>query len=72
MAKDNAPNPTFKVSVVFEGVSNKSPLEVAKEVAEWLKKDANTFTYDVVNEATKEAFTVDLAEDDEDAVLPNK
>jgi hypothetical protein len=62
---------SFKVSLTFEGITGKNPLEVAKTIAKWCK-DADTFTYDVVNEETNEAFTVDLSEDDEDAVLPNK
>ena len=44
---------------------------MAKTIAKWCK-DANTFTYDVVDEETGEAFSVDLLENDEDAVLPNK
>ena len=52
-------------------IYNENPLEVAKTIAKWCN-DANTFTYDVVNEETDEAFTVDLSEDDEDAVLSNK
>lgn len=66
---------SFKVSLVFEGVCAKNPLEAAKQIVKWLKDQedgAENMTYDVVNEATEEAFTVDLAEDDEDAVLPNK
>jgi hypothetical protein len=62
---------TFKVSLTFDGITGKNPLEVAKKIAKWCE-DANTFTYDVVNEETGEAFTVDLLEEDEDAVLPNK
>ena len=66
--------PTFKVSLVFEGVASENPLEAAKQIVEWLKDaedGAENMTFDVVNETTKEAFTVDLAEEDEDAVLPN-
>lgn len=66
--------PTFKVSLVFEGVDAKNPLEAAKQIVKWLKDQedgAENMTYDVVNEATNEVFTVDLAEQDEDAVLPN-
>jgi hypothetical protein len=37
-----------------------------------LKEDSDTYIYDVVNDDdAKEKFTVDLSEDDEDAVLPN-
>jgi hypothetical protein len=67
--------PTFKVSLTFEGVDGKNPLAVAKEVVKWLKDEedgAENMTFDVVNEVTGEKFTVDLAEEDEDAVLPVK
>jgi hypothetical protein len=60
---------SFKVSLTFEGITGKNPLEVAKKIAFWCRED---FVYDVVNEKTGEAFTVDLSEDDENAVLPNK
>jgi len=62
---------SFKVSLTFEGITGKNPLEVAKMIAKWCE-DANTFTYDVVNEETGEKFTVDLSEEDADAVLSNK
>jgi len=62
---------SFKVSLTFEGITGKNPLEVAKTIAKWCE-DANTFTYDVVNEETGEKFTVDLSEEDADAVLSNK
>ena len=62
--------PTYKVTLTFEGVDAKNPLAAAKKIVEWLE-DANTMTYDVEDELTGNKFTVDLAEDDEDAVLPN-
>jgi hypothetical protein len=67
--------PTFKVSLTFEGLDAKNPLEAAKKIVEWLKDEndgAENMTFDVENETTGEKFTVDLAENDEDAVLPNK
>lgn len=67
-----ADDKTFTVSIVFETTSGKDPLSVAKLIAKWLKEDADTFIYDVVDDQTNEKFTVDLSEDDEDAVLPNK
>lgn len=66
--------PTFKVSLTFEGVTAENPLEAAKQIVKWLQDQeggAENMTYDVINEVSKEAFTVDLAEEDEDAVLPN-
>lgn len=64
-------NKTFHVSVAFDSVSAENELEAAKIVASWLKKDATDFIYDVTDEETEKKFTVDLSEDDEDAVLPN-
>lgn len=67
--------PTFTVSLTFEGLDAKNPLEAAKKIVEWLKDEndgAENMTFDVKNETTGEAFTVDLAEEDEDAVLPVK
>ena len=61
--------PTFKVSVTFDEVDGENPLAVAKSIAEWLKEGATTMIYDVVNEVTNEQYSVDLSEDDEDAVL---
>ena len=63
---------TFDVSVRFTDIQAKNPLEAAKTIAKWLLEDANQVVYDVVNEQSKETFTVDLSCDDEDAVLPNK
>lgn len=66
---------SFTVSVTFECVDAKNPLEAAKIVAKWLVEDndGNAFNmvYDVNDEETREKFTVDLSEEDEDAVLPN-
>lgn len=63
--------PTYKVTLTFEGVDAKNPLEAAYIVQQWLEEDAKTMTYDVEDELTGNKFTVDLAEEDEDAVLPN-
>jgi hypothetical protein len=71
--------PSFKVSLTFDCVDAKNPLEAAKTVLSWIlntDKDkflggAEKMCYDVINEKTNEAFTVDLDEEDEYAVLPN-
>jgi hypothetical protein len=63
---------SFKVTLTFDGITAKNELEAAKKIAKWCKEDSDTFTYDVENEKTKIQFTVDLSEDDEDAVLPIK
>ena len=64
---------TFTVSVTFTDMVSKNPLEAAKKACKWLldNNDAKTMVYDVMDEITGEKFTVDLSEDDEDAVLPN-
>lgn len=62
---------TFNVSVSFDSVSAENEFEAAKIVSNWLKNGANDFIYDVVDEETEKKFTVDLSENDEDAVLPN-
>ena len=64
-------HPTFTVSVTFDNVDAKNPLEAAKMIAKWLKDDADTMIYDIENELSNDKHTVDLSEDDDDAVLPN-
>ena len=63
--------PNYTVTLEIQ-INANSPLEAAKEIAKWLKEDSDTYIYDVVNDDdANEKFTVDLSEDDEDAVLPN-
>jgi len=71
--KTNKMKKTFTVSVTFTDMVSKNPLEAAKKACKWLldNNDAKTMVYDVMDEETGEKFTVDLSEDDEDAVLPN-
>jgi hypothetical protein len=55
--------------VVFEiEVDASCPLVAAADVQRMLRKDGWQFY--VQNEETKEVFSVDLQEEDEDAVLP--
>lgn len=61
---------TYTVTLTFECVDAKDPLAATKKIVEWLK-NANRMIYDVEDELTGNKFTVDLSEDDEDAVLPN-
>lgn len=62
----------YTITVSFDCVMGRSPLEVAKTISEWLKNGAEKMIYDVTNDDTKEKFTVDLSEEDEaDAVQPN-
>ena len=42
-----------------------------KKILDWIKDDASSMIYEVNNEITNEKWTVDLSEDDDDAVLPN-
>ena len=64
---------TFSVSVSFTDITAKNPLEAAKIACQWLleDEDAKNMIYDVEDEITNEKFSVDLSEEDEDAVLPN-
>ena len=64
---------TFTVSVTFTDMAGKNPLEVAKKACNWLLKDegARYMVYDVTDEETNKIYSVDLSEEDEDAVLPN-
>lgn len=61
----------YKVVLQFECIEAENPLGAAKEILKWIESGAHRMTYDVIDEETDEAFTVDLSEDDEDAVLPN-
>jgi hypothetical protein len=57
--------------VVFEiEVDANNPLAAAKEAQKWLRND--DWQYYVQNCKTHEVFSVDLQEEDEDAVLPVK
>lgn len=69
----SAPIKTFTVSVTFTDMVAKNPLEAAKKACKWLLDDgdANNMIYDVTDETTNDKFTVDLSEEDGNAVLPN-
>ena len=60
---------TFKVVFEIE-VESSSPLTAAYQVQEWLRR--NDWQFYVQNAETLEIFSVDLLEEDEDAVLPVK
>ena len=62
---------TFEVTLTFTDIQAKNPLEATKKILKWIEEDASNMIYDVKNELTGEKFTVDLSENDEDAVLPN-
>jgi hypothetical protein len=61
----------YTVSVTLDSQVADNPLDAVKKACELLMRDGDTFIYDVQDEETGEKFTVDLSEDDEDAVLPN-
>jgi hypothetical protein len=63
--------PTFTVRLEFTDVDAKNPLEASKKILNWIQESADEMIYNVINEVTEEKFTVDLSEDDEDAVLPD-
>lgn len=56
----------------FSAQEGENPLEATKRFVEFLKDcNLNELIYDVEDDETGEKFTVDLSENDEDAVLPN-
>jgi serine protease inhibitor len=61
----------YSVSLTFTDILAENPLEATKKILKWIEEDSNTMIYDVIDEETNDKFTVDLSEDDEDAVLPN-
>ena len=63
--------PTFEVVLRFTDIDAKNPLEASKKILKWIQDDADAMIYEVQNELTKEKWTVDLSEDDDDAVLPD-
>ena len=62
---------TYSVSLTFTDIQANNPLEATKKILKWIEEDANTMIYDVVDELTNDKYTVDLSENDKDAVLPN-
>jgi hypothetical protein len=61
----------YKVSLEIQ-LDAKNPLEAAKTFESWIKEVGEHFQYHVQEENTPEIFSVDLNEEDEDAVLPVK
>lgn len=62
--------PNFKIVWDIE-LEAKSPLEAAKEAQRWLQSKGNDWSYYVQEEGkSKPIFSVDLQEEDENAVLP--
>lgn len=61
----------YTITLEFTSIAANSPLDAAKEICKWVLEDAQNLMYDVIDEETNEKFSVDLSEEDEDAVLPN-
>lgn len=56
----------------FSAQEGETPLEATKRFVDFLNTcNLNELIYDVEEEETGNKFTVDLSEDDENAVLPN-
>ena len=63
---------TFEVTLRFQVMEATDPLDAAKKALGWiLDQDggAEDMCYEVKDEETGQEFSVDLSEDDEDAVL---
>lgn len=63
---------TYTISLTFTDIEEANPLEAVKKIIGWIKNDGvDDMIFDVTNELTDEKFTVDMSENEEDAVLPN-
>ena len=60
---------TFNLSIEIQIEAN-SPLEAAKKLEAMLQDDPTELQYYVQEEDVPQVYSVDLAEEDEDAVLP--
>jgi hypothetical protein len=60
---------TYTVTLTFEGLNADNPLEAVNIIESWIKEGSERMIYNVLDEKTKEHFSVDLNEDDEDVVL---
>ena len=62
---------SYTVSLTLTDQQHENPLIAVKEFVKAIIEDGYVLIYDVEDEDTGEKFTVDLSEEDEDAVLPN-
>ena len=62
---------SYEIVLRFTDIDEANPLDAVKKILEWIKDDASTMIYEVRDEESNEKWTVDLSEDDEDAVLPD-
>jgi hypothetical protein len=60
---------TYTVTLTFEGLNANNPLEAVNIIESWIKEGSERMIYNVLDEKTKEHFSVDLNEDDEDIVV---
>ena len=60
----------YTISITLNSQEYDNPLEAAKGMLKDVIEDGNFLVWDVVDEDSNEKFTVDLSEEDEDAVLP--
>ena len=64
---------TYEISLTFTDIQENSPLEAVKKIIGWIKDDGvDNMIFEVRNEMTDEKVTVDMSEDENDAVLPVK
>jgi hypothetical protein len=64
---------TYTISLTFTDIQEKTPLDAVKKIIGWVKDDGvDSMTFDVTNEMTGEKFSVDVGEEEEDAVLPDQ
>jgi hypothetical protein len=60
---------TFKIIWNIESIDSENPLEAAKEMQNWLQDKTTNWQFYVQNEETGEIFSVDLEEENNDAVI---
>lgn len=63
---------TFEVILRFQVMEGTDPLDAAKKALGWIQDQdggAENMTYEVKNEQTGQEYSVDLSENDEDAVI---
>jgi len=64
---------TYEISLTFTDIQENSPLEAVKKIIGWIKDDGvDDMIFEVRNEMTDEKVTVDMSENENDAVLPVK
>ena len=61
---------TYTNSLTLTDLMAANPLDAAKKMCRVILDEAQNLIYDVEDEETNEKWSVDLSEDDEDAVLP--